>query len=661
MSRLLGTLAIAALLLVCIAAILWVTSPSNPPTGRTTPETPKTAVAPTPASVASTREPDAGAKLGPEPLPATDRPTTAPVATGVPSVPKPGPVAKPPFAGPKETKTALDALKEAMASGNTKLVEQLLKQLVKDTAAAPHLLELLAEKTYSPDARTRLLRAIVKAAPPGAFDEIVRLLQVEDQVAFQQQLIQAAVTLGGDRAVLPLLELVKRSASEEVRKAAAQALARAGDPRAIESLVELAKSETDAATRKLILAALGTAKSTKAVSILTDLLKRAAPEDDDTRIGAAEALADMGTPEALDALLSVIRDAPNSKEAESAIDALSSIADVNQAAVYELGTKLMESPSDELKEKAAEILGYSGDKRALKPLLEMLKTNPNPDLRSAAAEALGNFESPDLTGSLVEILATEQDPAVRGYIAESIGYIGDEAAVSHLIKALQSEPNLDTKTLMVQALGDIGSAAAIPALVELFKSDQPKEIKLAAIDSLGYIGEAAATPAIIDGIRKSDDPEITTNLIQALGQIKDPSALPVLEGILSNPTESADLKRAAAFSIAQISEEDALPILNKAFQSAQDDVTKLAVVDGLTMIAETPAVKEFARTELSSTLTQLALESKDRNVRLRSVQALATFVGKDAIATIQQVAEKDPDASVRSKAYQLYVKLKAGK
>ena len=83
-------------------------------------------------------------------------------------------------------------------------------------------------------------------------------------------------------------------------------------------------------------------------------------------------------------------------------------------------------------------LGNSGDRRALDPLLDLLKSK---DYRTA------------------------------GFAAQALGYLGDADAEPHLIEVLRGDNGWCQVKASV-ALGKFGSAKALPALEKLAKCDE---------------------------------------------------------------------------------------------------------------------------------------------------------------------------------------------
>ena len=138
------------------------------------------------------------------------------------------------------------------------------------------------------------------------------------------------------------------------------------------------------------------------------------------RRDAAEALGEIGDPDAVEPLIGVLRD-DNPSVRMSAAEALGQIGDVR--AVEHLLAAL-KSPAVEVRKSAAEALGQIGDVRAVEPLIAAMK-EASWSVRRAAAEALGRIGDPDATDALTAALE-DHDSNVRRAATESLEAIASQ-------------------------------------------------------------------------------------------------------------------------------------------------------------------------------------------------------------------------------------------
>ena len=118
-------------------------------------------------------------------------------------------------------------------------------------------------------------------------------------------------------------------------------------------------------------------------------------------------------------------------------------------------------------EPAAEVLGRIGDRRAVRPLLVVLRGRHFLFRRPNARDRF------------------EQTAA-----AEALGCIGDRQAIPHLVAALGS-PSVMLATSAAEALGELKSIEAVDALIETLEYDHCA-VRNAAARSLGEIGNSRA-------------------------------------------------------------------------------------------------------------------------------------------------------------------------
>jgi HEAT repeat protein len=158
---------------------------------------------------------------------------------------------------------------------------------------------------------------------------------------------------------------------------------------------------------------------------------------------------------------------------------------------------------------AAFYLGRLGDRRAYKPLLEIMKNSGECSDRWEAIRALGNLGDPRAIEHLLPLLEgpvvavsgnTSRNCYLNDYAIEALGDIKDPRAVEPLIKVLNKKGV--SMRLTIVALGKIGDVRAADPLIEIL------EKRPASID---YIKYAA----------------------WALGEIKDPRAIdPLIEYLI---------------------------------------------------------------------------------------------------------------------------------
>ncbi|WP_330342247.1 HEAT repeat domain-containing protein [Streptomyces sp. NBC_00557] len=279
---------------------------------------------------------------------------------------------------------------------------------------------------------------------------------------------------------------------------------------------------------------------------------------------AAEFLADIGGPTAVDALL-----------------------------------RRLEDPAEHplLVDAVARCLGQLGERRAVPDLIAVLRRDGSSC--EAAARALGDIGDPRAVQPLLDMLDpyTPHWRAVLGALAgigDANAVPGLLAALWHLLPRADGSRDADLGTEAVRTLGRLGSPRATAALAFLVGTGtMPSELRRAAAEALrqldvtsaaGYgrltfakaalgdpdqrISEAIAevfssTPAGLQQLRWSvtnDDPGVRRSVCLGLGAKGDPEDVPALRIRLSEDPVPA-VRRAAAHAIARIGGHEAMAAL----------------------------------------------------------------------------------------------------
>src|SRR2546422_10857288 len=174
---------------------------------------------------------------------------------------------------------------------------------VQDSAALPELRAALADDHR----RQEALSALMSLGDPSAVPGIAEVFEDESLGEFDRTLAAAALARFGDARGAG--HLVARIESEgDDRPIAAEWAGRLGVQDAIPALEELAESDGDAAQGAAI-RALGRLKAPGAEQRLIRIAADGASPDD-LRMDAAEGLAELGTPAALDLLRKLAAEGP---------------------------------------------------------------------------------------------------------------------------------------------------------------------------------------------------------------------------------------------------------------------------------------------------------------------------------------------------------------
>ncbi|MBC8470844.1 MAG: HEAT repeat domain-containing protein [Planctomycetes bacterium] len=105
---------------------------------------------------------------------------------------------------------------------------------------------------------------------------------------------------------------------------------------------------------------------------------------------------------------------------------------------------------------AIESLGLLGDKRAVGPLIDSLRTEKDRYVRMYIYYALGQLGDKRAVEPLIKCLATEEDDYIWRYIVKALGKLGDKRAVGPLRERLKKEKDYSTRNSIVESLRQLG-------------------------------------------------------------------------------------------------------------------------------------------------------------------------------------------------------------
>jgi len=253
------------------------------------------------------------------------------------------------FAGER----AFDVASKALAEDDDRVRESAVRALA--ISARGRALAALERATKDDSGRVRVTAAAALAhvGTDDAVAALVRTLSLKDE-DLRSQATAALGRVGSSRAVEALRALLAHEAGE-VRREAAQALGDLGDAASMESLARLA-SDHRADVRAAAVEALGRLADLRAAGVVRTGL---ADRDAEVRARAAEAAGRIGDPEALPALLQLIRPGFSDGERVAAATAIGLLGDVRTA---EALAALLDDGSEHVRRSAATALAQLGTK-----------------------------------------------------------------------------------------------------------------------------------------------------------------------------------------------------------------------------------------------------------------------------------------------------------
>lgn len=342
-----------------------------------------------------------------------------------------------------------------------------------------------------------------------------------------------------------LLEMLNDHNSN-VRSSAAEGLGRVGDSTAVSHLITLLNDEAWVAF--FAAGALGKIGDSRAIMPLHEFIKSS---DVDLQITAIEALGQIGSEEAANALISCI-DSIQFDAIKSAIENI---------------IKITHGNIDKVTEKI-------GKERLTKYIVDIVKHNEFSELihRFDFIQALSKLNTSDSSTYILK-LVSDVDPenielidmsveALRGLKDEDIlihalknesntgvmvslrvlGYIKSLKSVSHII-GIFDYADRDIKIEIISALAGIGGKESLKFLHDMVSFEEG-HIRAAAAKGLGLIASPDSTDLLLKRIGQEEYHDVTEEIVNALIVINNSNNIPsISEGFISYLTSEKSFVR----------------------------------------------------------------------------------------------------------------------
>jgi HEAT repeat protein len=370
----------------------------------------------------------------------------------------------------------------------------------------------------------------------------------------------------------------------------------------------------------LAAALLAAPRASRASEDLDALLQRIPGESSFGRYKIVERIGDIGTPEAVRALIGLFPDE------ELRWMAVRQLAMLRGTSLGPLLEALGSSDADMVR-FAAYTLGEIRAPEAVPALLPLL-ASPDAEIRQHVAFALGMIRDKRATDALVTALK-DPDPVVRGYAATAIGEIGDARAKEALLAALRTE---DASVVnMATSLYNLGGQEVVEILIGKLRDPNPNN-RLYAIYALGKISDPSEIHPLIDVLGNE---EIGWLAAKALVNIGPPAVTPLLEALFS---ENRTVRLYATYALGEIRDPKAGRGLLKVLQDP-DPLVGDTAVEAVVRIGDRGAIPAVSQ----------LLASEDPRVRRRALDVLGRLGDASLVPSVASFLA-DPDLAVAKSA-----------
>ncbi|HLU47969.1 MAG TPA: HEAT repeat domain-containing protein [Planctomycetota bacterium] len=468
---------------------------------------------------------------------------------------------------------AIQSLLESMPADTAAQERELLEPVARDSEEA---VVALAARLGSEEGKRSTVEYAISglatyASRPGATAEragvergLIRAIEAVENVVDRGFLLTTLERVASPKSIDLLVRFVTDETSSNL---AIRSLVAIGTPEAAQALHDSLPKSWGRARVQLIdaLARLGRSEAAK------DLLDLAEDEDDATRHTTWLALASFATPEATDALTSILEKARLSSsvtERRAAYTALLRLAErlgargnveraagICKALIHKAETASTESDRTptHVRVAALDVLVGVAREQAFGEVLQALR-HEDPQIRAAAARLAIDLDAP----------ASERRD----------GESGREAATRKIAELL-ADANSERAIDITRLLGARGDASALPALRRSWESDDP-QLRLASLRAAARIEERPLAPLWARAVEEAEG-ETRAALLASAGSIGGAETLRVLAQSLKD--ENPVARDAAARALSEWRDPGAVDIILDAFRSAEDGALRLRVLD----------------------------------------------------------------------------------
>jgi len=345
-------------------------------------------------------------------------------------------------------------------------------------------------------------------------------------------------------------------------------------------------------------------------------------------VKAAEALGNLGDPQAFEPLIYALRKGDHDLR-EAAACSLSNLIDSRNQTHVRLLSECLKVPSDHVRQLSVEILSKMRTHVPISLLTNMTRREGEKELREAKVRFLSKL-------TLLTNMVNDKNGRIRKIVINFLKGSGSEA-VDSLLSLLENEDG-STRLSMnaVTALGEIGDPKAILPLIKLLEFGNPsiekRVIEKRVIDALSRFGDQAVKP-VIECLKTGKEPSYCwAEILQKIGKPAVMSLVATLKD------KDAWVRCTSVETLGQIGDERAIEPLLKTVTD-KDASVRLESIETLGQIGDERAIEPLLKT----------VTDKDASVRLKSIDILGQICDERAIEPVSK-ALRDVDNDVRNVA-----------
>lgn len=194
--------------------------------------------------------------------------------------------------------------------------------------------------------------------------------------------------------------------------------------------------------------------------------------------------------------------------------------------------------STDVREQAAEGLGFHDGTDSMRLLVTLAREDRSPEVRREAAEAIGMLRRPDAADTLVALAGTARDIDVRTEATEALGEVDDPRAEVLLEQIAFAENHEDVLREAAEALGELDGAQGMTSLEKIVRTHPRREVRAEGVEGLAGKPERSALPLLRWAAFEDSSEMVQAEAIETLGDIASAGAREILREVIQRHPSS---------------------------------------------------------------------------------------------------------------------------
>ncbi|MFH1829146.1 MAG: HEAT repeat domain-containing protein [Pseudomonadota bacterium] len=420
-------------------------------------------------------------------------------------------------------------------------------EIMLDQALNHTLIELISLNPNKDVAKIKQLLADIKSLSKienfkTRVPSVIETMLDEDRPINEKILLTHALGAVNDaNASDKLFQMVSSEDDRNIRNAAAEALSKSKQQR---NYIQLASTKLYDATSEdseksveeqlSLIGFLGNSKNDESLNTLREIVSSS--ENSKVRVASIDAIAQIGSDEAVDFLFEMLREPALRQNAAKHLGKFEK-EDVTQR----LGELIINDEEEQVKQIAIEALGYDSSQNARKILISLLSNKEaTQQFHQWAASSLQNTITDQEIPSLVALIAKSNDPKLQHLPNLLIPLVAKRGAVAieHI------EPNLNSaeeipKLQLIRTLGRIQDEKSFNVLSNYFFThpDEKEGVKAEIIQAMSNQKTPKAVSIFEKVVWEASEPGLRNLALNSIGNVLGKDSAPVATRIISMTNE----------------------------------------------------------------------------------------------------------------------------